>query len=383
VQYFPGTVQFTDSLSQFFAILLSSDRMLKKKCFLLHCLISLLLVTVLSCAQESSSQASFSKQVDVLLQTTKPHPFNGVVLVSKGLQVLYHKAEGLDDRNLNKRLTRNSQFIIGSVSKQMTAGLVLREAKDQRLRLDAPIKTYLPNLSDQWANEVTIKQLLNHTSGIERLGTPLRSKPGKVFFYTNIEYDLLGQIVEKTSGKPFSVVAGEMFKFCGMDATTAPVSSTLAVLQQKLPQLATGYTEQPDGSLKTEESRRDAATNPSGGIISSASNLQRWNTCLHGGKLIAPATYQAMIDPVASAVRKHRWGEVGYGYGVQVLNQNGLLEISHSGYVPGYISTLIYYPKKQLSIVVLENTAWLTNDMGRIFFFHDEVRQLVRNLLLS
>lgn len=103
------------------------------------------------------------------------------------------------------------------------------------------------------------------------------------------------------------------------------------------------------------------------------------NTCLHGGKLLKALTYRAMITPTPSAKRSHRWGVLGYGYGIQVSDREGLQELSHSGYVPGYISTLIYYPKQLFSVVVLENTAWLTNDISRVFSVHDRLREIIRN----
>jgi CubicO group peptidase (beta-lactamase class C family) len=119
------------------------------------------------------------------------------------------------------------------------------------------------------------------------------------------------------------------------------------------------------------------------GIISTVGNLQRWNRCLHGVKLLKALTYRAMITPTPSAKRSHRWGVLGYGLGIQVSAREDLLELSHSGYVPGYISTLIYYPQQQVSVVVLENTAWLTSDISRVFSVHDRLREIIRNMIMG
>jgi CubicO group peptidase (beta-lactamase class C family) len=92
-------------------------------------------------------------------------------------------------------------------------------------------------------------------------------------------------------------------------------------------------------------------------------------------------TVSVCVSP--SAKRSHRWGVLGYGLGIQVSAREDLLELSHSGYVPGYISTLIYYPQQQVSVVVLENTAWLSSDISRVFSVHDRLREIIRNMIMG
>ena len=112
--------------------------------------------------------------------------------------------------------------------------------------------------------------------------------------------------------------------------------------------------------------------------MSTAEDLRRWNDCLHGGGLLSPASYAAMTKPRPQATRTHRWGRLGYGFGLQVSDEGGERELSHGGYVPGYVSTLIRYPEEGVDLVVLENVSWRAADMARAFWMHDRVRASVR-----
>ena len=139
--------------------------------------------------------------------------------------------------------------------------------------------------------------------------------------------------------------------------------------------LVKGYSELANGTLQLAESTPDTFQLSAGGVIATAEDLVKWNEILHNGKLLSDSTYRRMVT--ASARRAHRWGELGYGYGVQVGYRQGVPEISHNGNTPGFISTLIYYPESRTSIVVLENVAWDASDLGRVFYFHDHIRNLV------
>ncbi|MFC4159710.1 serine hydrolase domain-containing protein [Chitinimonas lacunae] len=349
--------------------------------FLLFCVVLCAAVVVHAPAPEGAPAASVSPRhslgaaIDAVLTATSPRGFSGGVLVARRDERLYERAAGLPGRSAP---TLASQYVIGSISKQMTAALVLRAAAQNRVELDAPLRTYLPDLTDEWADQVSIAQLLNHTSGIDTLGRPLLHRAGSVFAYSNFSYLLLGRLLERVRGQPFALQAEEMFAHCGMkDSLMPPQSESL----RTLPRLMPGLVERGDGRLWPWSAQRNVAHNPSGGAVSTLGDLVRWNACLHQGKWISGPFYQAMITPAATAQRSHRWGKLGYGYGLQVSEHDGLLELSHSGYVEGYLSTLLYYPVQQLSVVVLEHVSWLDSPPERTFAVHDRVRSLVRESL--
>lgn len=333
-----------------------------------------LLFHALLCIHPLSGQPSPGPRIDSLLRLTAPRPFNGAVAVVRNGKTIYAKSHGFADSTRTRPLRVGSQFILGSISKQTTAVLVLRELEKGNLSLQDPIGKYLPDLPASWTDSVTIHHLLSHTSGVVREDEPLAFRPGTQFLYSGIVgYRLLARIVEKASGKTYPELAAALFNGCRMRNTT------IAALYRK-GTLAGSFTEAPGGQLKPQQYRMKdlEPPTPAGGVISTVGDMAQWNECLHGGKLLRESTYKLMTT--VYAVRPHaRWGEVGYGYGLQVDKAGGVVEYSHSGTLAGFIGTNLYYPASGTSIVVLENVAWDFNDQVRMFYFHDQIRQLFRN----
>jgi D-alanyl-D-alanine carboxypeptidase len=149
------------------------------------------------------AQKSLSHQIDSVLTLKYPRTFSGVVLVSQGGKSIYNKAVGLAKTQKSKKIKMKSKFVLLSNSKQITAVLILREYDKGTLKLDEKISTYLPELPQNWVDNVTIRQLLNHTSGISGLSNPLSFKPGSGFKYGDGNYIILGKIIEKVSGKTY------------------------------------------------------------------------------------------------------------------------------------------------------------------------------------
>ena len=331
-----------------------------------------------SCSQANSvahgETASDWAVLDQALATpsdSKVPAFNGAVLVARGNQVLFQRQLGLADRQSQAVMSADSQFVIGSLSKQITAVLVLEQVRQGRVMLDAAIGDYLP-LSTDWRDKVTVRHLLNHTSGLRRMDKPLIAEPGRQFAYSNLGYDLLGQLVAARSGQPYHQLAAGLFARCGMTASFAP---SVGRPQSTAGQLVSGYFESEPGTATKVSREFPMDSVPSGGIVSTAGDLLAWNLCLHGQKAIDRKVHRQMVNP--GAVRPHRWGELGYGFGLQLSGEGEPREWSHSGYVPGYIMTMSYYPDADLSLIVLENEARHWSDMARVFYYHDALRQLL------
>lgn len=329
----------------------------------------------------ATGQETLANSIDSLLKLETPRSFNGVILVARNGKELYNQSHGWADRTARTALAPDDQFVIGSVSKQVTATLVLREVQAGRIGLNQVIRTYLPGLAESWADSVTVQQLLHHTSGIREWNKPLLFPPGTRFSYTNLNYALLGQIVEKTSGQSYAALAENLFKRCKMNATAVPLSTGG---KEGMGRLVKGYVENEDHILEEETGilgllHLPVMGVPASGIVSTAGDLTRWVFCLHGGELLADSIYRMMSTD--AVVRPHRWGALKYGDGIQVDELDNIHELSISGYVPGFITTVIYYPATQVSIVILENVSPDPSDMGRAFYFHDQVRLLVRRQL--
>ncbi|WP_157822343.1 serine hydrolase domain-containing protein [Psychromonas sp. Urea-02u-13] len=286
--------------------------------------------------------ASTYADVFAIKESSKQREFNGVAIVTKGNDVLFKHSSNSLKNEKDTDLNENSQFIIGSLSKQITATLVLREVDKGNLKLDEPISTYLPQLKQKWSSVVTIRNLLNHTSGIVNINQPLQSKPNKEFAYSNLGYDLLGEIVSNTSRDSYSSSAMQLFQICEMN-------NSISVAENSLPpaSLIGGFNEEENGEMKLVTSKSPYSSIPSGGLISTVSDLAKWNQCLHKGDILSAEIHQEMVS--REKIRSHRWGDLGYGFGLQLSTDLDKPEWSHSGYVNGYISTMIYYPESDVS----------------------------------
>lgn len=137
----------------------------------------LFLIAILFSFNHLFAQQQTIRRIDSLLSAPSQTPFNGVVVLSTNGKTFYRKAAGYANFEQKKAITNESEFIIGSISKQITAVIVLRELDKGRLRLEDPIRRYLPQLTEKWADTVTIHHLLTHTHGITALDKPLAFKP--------------------------------------------------------------------------------------------------------------------------------------------------------------------------------------------------------------
>jgi D-alanyl-D-alanine carboxypeptidase len=328
-------------------------------------------------SEYSFSQVDLGKSIDSLVRVTSPRFFNGVILISKNGSSIYEKSHGYSDLKKKTSLKIDDQFLIGSISKQFTSTLVLREIQAGHIEALQTIRYHLPDFKPRWADSVTVQQLLNHTSGITDWNKNLTYEPGSKFSYSNINYAILGQIIEKTVGQTYAALTADLFESCKMKSSTVPPGLGRTSNARKL---VKGHSETSNEKYQ-EENILDLLDLPmmgvpASGMISTAGDLTKWMYCLNSKKLLADSTYQMMINN--AVIRPHRWGELQYADGIQVDQLDGIAELSMSGYVPGFISTMIYYPKTKISMVILENISPSPSDMNRVFYFHDQIRRIVR-----
>lgn len=311
-----------------------------------------------------------SNQIDSLINTKSMKPFNGVIAIAKHGKVQYFKTKGFADNEKKILLKRNDQYVIGSISKQFTAALMLRAFDAGKVELHKPIKSYLPNLRITWADSVTIHQLLTHTHGITALNKPLLFKAGTQYVYSQIGYDLLAQILESVTQQSFAQLADELFKKCGMQNTFHPSL-------KKYKNLVKGYSEQENGNLVFETATFENYP-AAGSFISSVDDLVKWNEWLYSGKLFKPTTFQMMKTKQLVAVRQHPlFGKTEYGYGITVDDKEGLLQLGQTGYAPGFISMNFYFPETQTSLIILDNYVWNPDELNKAFRYHTEILKYV------
>lgn len=327
-----------------------------------------------SCNSYGQQKDNYSAKIDSLIQTTNPRSFNGVILITQNGKTKYSKAFGYSDFENKVPLTLKDKFRIQSNSKQITAVLILREVDKGKINLQSPIKKYLPEIQQTWADSVTVHQLLNFSSGITAIDKPLSFKPGTDFLYNVVAYTLLGNIIEKVTGKKYVDVANDLFKELNMN-------NSFCYEENKMQnRLVNGYTSA-NSIFKLREhpvQRKDwVGFIPAGGIVSNLEDLNRWDTkLLHNGKILKPETYKLMTGYTITA-QHEAFGKdkIGYGYGVYISDKTPIKYIGHPGKGLGFASLKMYFPERDVDLIVLENQ--YSDDESLHYYFEKEIRKIV------
>ena len=298
------------------------------------------------------------------------YDFNGSISVEQNGEKIYEKFQGFEDFKTKKELDSSSVFAIGSVSKQFTAALILLLEEQGKLKTADRVSRFLPEFQTKPFGDITIHQVLSHTSGISDLGNGLQSKPGVEFNYSNKGFRLLGEIIEKASGKSYDDNANEMFTRLGLTGTFTPVS-----FEGK--HLAGAYTGTAN-NFQMIDNMPERLSNPSisvaaGGILSTVSDLHRWNSALYSGKVLKPESLKKLMTRT-TGMKHPILGRVGYGYGI-MMREEAPVSYFHSGYVKGSPSLIIYYPETKTSVVILSNIADEAKGKNAFFVPHKEVKK--------
>lgn len=305
----------------------------------------------------------------------KKYHFNGSIAVFKDSLPLYRKENGYSDFKRKIKIDSNTVFAIGSVSKQFTSVLILLQMEQGKLNVTDKASQYLKEFQNKEYENITIHQLLNHTSGLNLMGGKLMFKSGSDFFYSNDGFNALGKIVEKVTGRSYDENALELFKKAGMThSSTGDIFKGNNFASAYLGN-AGNFQEVPN--MPKRLGGKEIGT-PAGGILSTIQDLHTWNNALYGGKILKPETLKRFM--AKSAERRHAiFGKMGYAYGI-MLNIGKPNSYFHSGYVKGSPSLNIYYPDTKTSVIILSNIADEEKGKGMTFKPHIEVKKITDHL---
>ena len=315
-------------------------------------------------------------------------PSASIAVVQNG-RVAYLQAYG--DAKLDPRQPAmpEMRYSIGSISKQFTAAAVLMLVQQGKLSLDDPVGRFVPTLTR--ANEVTIRELLSHTSGYQDFWPqdyvppfmlqpttakqildrwarkPLDFEPGTEWQYSNTGFVIAGLIVEKASGMPLlQFIEKNIFTPLGM-------KSVMNVDQNRLTESdPTGYMRYALGSPRPAPKEGKGWLFAAGELALTAEDLAKWDISLMNQSLLKPASYRAMETEI---VLKNGLGTT-YGLGVDVRKEFGHRSIEHGGEVSGFSAQNTVLPDDRAAIVVLTNQD-STTASGDIA--HEIVPLLLRN----
>ena len=260
------------------------------------------------------------------------------------------------------------RYAIGSISKQFTAAAILLLTQQHKVSLDDPVSRFVPGLSR--GNEVTVRELLSHTSGyqdfwpqdyvppsMEKPTTPqqiidrwakqpLDFEPGTKWQYSNTNFIIAGLIVQKASGTPFT-------KFIHTRILD-PLGLTTAVDFDALGPSAAqpiGYMRYGLGPLRPSTPTGPGWMFGAGELAMTPTDLAKWDISMIKQSLLSPASYKAM----ETTVLLKNGVSSGYGLGVEVGQVGGHRMISHSGEVSGFTAENMVFPDDSAAIVVLTN----------------------------
>lgn len=329
----------------------------------LHLTLFLLVISFYACSPNVNkpTDALLDTKIDSLLAQVTPHAFNGIALIAPEGKAPYLKLKGFSNLDNQTKLKVDDQFVIGSISKQITAALILLEWERGNLKLEAAIGEYLPTIKPTWKDSVTVHHLLSHTHGIVTREGLLAFEPGAQFQYSQLGYQLLAEILEVVKQEPFEQLSEAFFKQYDLLNTTHPK-------HKNYPSLVKGYSENENQKIEFEPNSFENYV-AAGGFVSTVEDLAKWNTLLYEKQLLKKETLALMAQK--HATRQHPiWGELDYGYGLTFkANENQTL-IGALGFAPGFVSSCFYLPQSKTSVVLLENVAQNLNDFRDVFFFH-------------
>lgn len=313
-----------------------------------------IIILLTSCSKTIvNKEDAFTNKADsIIAQSDSERTFNGVVLMADGTQIRYHKSFGYSDRDKKTKIKKDDKFLILSISKQMTAVLLLRLVDQGKISLKDPISKYLDDLNSGWT-QITIENLLNHSSGVKSLTSPLEFTPGTRYMYSNDNYLLAGKIIEKVTGQPYEKQFYQLMKICGMKNTLLPDNKTRKYI--------TGY-EHVKGVLKiATDTTFTKSYIPEGGIISNPKDLLIWNNKLYNDKLISKESFRQITFPYFPT-NHYVFGDLNmyYGLGLYLSEDKNKRIAGHTGYGPsrGFTVLDVYDMNTKKSLIILENQAY-------------------------
>src|SRR6266550_7571410 len=317
----------------------------------------------------ASTDPALARRVDSIanqvLQSTGV-PSASVAVVKNG-GLAYVNTYGATTLEPRVAATPNLRYAIGSISKQFTAVAILLLQQEGKLSLDDPVSRFIPGLTR--GNEVTVRQLLSHTSGYQDFWPqdyvmpmmlhattpqaiadqwakkPLDFDPGSRWQYSNTNYTLAGMVVEKASGMPF-------FQFV-RTRILQPAGLTSAADFDVNPRAAnaTGYIRYGLGPLRVAPDAGSGWMWAAGELAMTPAGLAKWDINLIQHRLLTPASYRELEREVVL----NNGAGTGYALGLDVGMQGGRFLLEHSGEVSGFTAENMVFPEDSAAIVVLTN----------------------------
>ncbi|MRH89435.1 serine hydrolase [Nocardia sp. SYP-A9097] len=276
---------------------------------------------------------------------------------------------------------RDTLFTVGSVSKTFTVTAVMQLVAEGRIDLDAPVRTYVPELTlidETAAATITVKQLLNHTAGLdwnlindtgegdealaefvaELAEIPLIGAPGARASYSQAGYNLLGRVIENVTGQSFEhVVRTRVLAPLGL-TTTGYLRNEIMTRR-----FSVGHERGEDGELSIIRSWNGTrANNPGGGISSSVAEQLRWarfhlgDGTTESSETVLPAAWLSLMKQPTVELKASTLGDA-LGLCWFLRDVDGVRTVGHGGSAFGQFAELLLVPERDFAISVMSNAS--------------------------
>jgi CubicO group peptidase (beta-lactamase class C family) len=329
-----------------------------------------LTAVLLACSLYSYAQIPndvIAKKCDSIFNSFKDGPGVAVMIVQDG-KIAFEKGYGIANMEYNIPITPTTVFDIASVSKQFTGYAISTLIQEGKISPDDDIHKYLPDVPD-FGKKITIRNLIHHTSGLRDWPEGLHAagwrweepfswddimrmvkqqkeldfEPGSKYQYSNTGYNLLAAIIEKVTGKTWPVWAKEnIFKPLEMNST-----QVLTDYSKVIKNIAGSYYW--DGTFHKSSDMLTAWGSSS--IFTTVEDLAKWVNRLQKGWDEKDPVYMRMLE----TDKLNDGDKNDYAYGNEVMDDQGLLNINHTGGWASFATVISTYPSQKISIILLSN----------------------------
>ena len=344
-----------------------------------------LAITLLSCAFSIAASAQVpSAQIDAVFSSLKSSTAPGAaVLIVQNGQPVFRRGYGVTDLRTRHAIDSQTNFRLASFTKQFTATCIMLLVHDGKLRYDEHITDIFPEFP-AYGKAITIRNLLNHTSGLPDYEDILEKQypntpdekipqildagvlklleqqttgkfpPGSKWEYSNSGYAVLAMIVEKVSSTSFGEFLQERI------FTPLKMTNTLAYEKGKneVPHRAYGHSKVNGVWRETDQSSTSAVLGD-GGIYTSLDDLAKWDRALGEHTLLTEAEMRPALTPVRPTgdAATPEAKPVSYGFGWFLDPYHSHRRMYHDGDTIGFRTTIQRFPDDQLTVIVLANRA--------------------------
>lgn len=327
-----------------------------------------------------NAQEKYMKLDSLLTERYQNQKFSGTVIVAEGDTITYANALGYADYKQRIPLNLSTQFDLSSSSKLFTAVAIAQLVEQEKLSFKTKVKEFFPELT--FAADVNVHELMTHSSGLGNFQTvegfsyqnvnscidilpfikhePLLFKPGNKAYYATSNLLVLGALVEKISGLTFQeYVQKHIIEKLKLERTTFDTYFSIQDYKIRDGRFARGYIKNEEGQIeekKRYKNEKTFVTLSAGGMWSSALDLLKFNRAVFSGKLFD----KKLLKPLTKHHVFTGWEETYFGYIFNIINVNSLKEgIGHAGNSSGHHSFNFYYPKKDVTLIILTNYGFI------------------------